>query len=323
MKINPGNFVIYIVTYNRPEALNNSIRGYLASLPFIPKMFVISNHSVCKIDADLKKYVQVIYNNMRPDESWGYLTRSWNQCFQYGFREYEWVLCSQDDVIVKSGWLELVNSSDYDFYLAPLGDTRFLLNRKAFRNVGWFDERFVGIGWHEHDYIFRVLSLIPESSSIIDNHRHQIIKHNDVGLSDFWIQPDLDITMKMQERGGREVQQDGHVFRIKHFKEKWGVLPCQKFLGFPVSKLPEEIDWYPYIGNASNCLKIINTQFSLSGKRLRDAQKDCEITLKANKYPFYILPKNKIASSFILILIAYYRYKIVEKLLNKILKCKV
>jgi len=114
MPIDRHNFAIYIVTYNRPKILNESIRQYLESLPFIPPITVISNHSNCTIDADLKKHVNLIFNNLRPDESWGYLTRNWNQCFQLGLVKHEWLLCSQDDVIIKPGWLDLDRASSRD-----------------------------------------------------------------------------------------------------------------------------------------------------------------------------------------------------------------
>lgn len=273
MRINRDNFAIYIVTYDRPQSLNSSIRGYLETIPFTPKINVISNHSRCVIDAELQKYVTVTYNNMRPDESWGYLTRSWNQCFQFGFVHHEWILCSQDDVIVKPGWFELVNSTGYDFYLAPLGDTRFLLNRSAFRRIGWFDERFVGIGWHEHDYIMRVLNLLPETASIVDDHYYQPIKHNSIGLEQYWIQPDLEQDEKVSKRGGEISNFEALLPRISYYQSKWGVLPCHKMVGIPVSELPREIDWYPYISGKYSFLRITNPQYSFDERQKIRAKK--------------------------------------------------
>jgi hypothetical protein len=266
MRINQNNFAIYIVTYNRPKVLNESIRQYLDSLAFVPRITVISNHSNCRIDDDLKNYVRLIFNNLRPDESWGYLTRNWNQCFQFGLRECEWLLCSQDDVIIKPGWFELVNSANFDFYLAPLGDTRFLLNRSAFRRVGWFDERFTGVGFHEHDYLIRVLSLIPESATIVDDHR-QKIRHNPIGLEKYWLQPEADNFVKFKQRGGRTQAKFQNIYRQKFFQEKWGTHPFKKVIGLHPYRLPAEIDWYPFISAKYEFLRIANPQYRFSEKK--------------------------------------------------------
>ena len=291
MLLKKENIAIYIVTYNRPVALNKTIRYYLDSIPFTPHITVISNHTKCQIDDNLKPYVRLIYNHLRPDESWGYLTRNWNQCFQFGFRDYEWLLCSQDDVIIKPGWFELVNTTDFDFYLAPLGDTRFLLNRSAFRKVGWFDERFTGLGFHEHDYILRVLSLIPDSASIVDNHRQQI-KHNPVGLEKYWIQPEKNEGFsKKQQIGGSAEWRKGNIYRQKYFQEKWGTHPFKKVLGIHPDRLPREIDWYPYISGKFEFLRITNPQYLLYEKEWEIASQEYEKILNMHSIPLYSIPR--------------------------------
>ncbi len=289
MRLTRENFAIYIVTYNRPVALNKSIRFYLDSLPFVPHITVISNHTNCAIDTDLQPHVNLIYNHLRPNESWGYLARNWNQCFQLGLREHEWLLCSQDDVIVKPGWFELVNDTDYDFYLAPLGDTRFLLNRSAFRNVGWFDERFVGIGYHEHDYILRILSLISDRASIVDMHP-QLIRHNPISLEDYWYQPEPEGFDKFAQRTVKR-----HTYLFSYFYQKWNIHPFKKIIGLHKDRLPKEIDWYPFISDRYEYLKITNPQYSDDSVELRS-----EFDFIHPEIQLISIPRTKLIGSLIL-----------------------
>ena len=152
----PRQLSIWIVTYNRPRAINQAITDWLATTDENVPINVISNHSKLSLDKDYGSRVTVYMNPLRPDESWGYLPRNWNQCFYLGFKEYDWVLCSQDDVRVKSGWIDLLKKhSHYDFYTAPFFDVIFLMNRRAFLDVGWFDERFVVMDYHDNDYLRR------------------------------------------------------------------------------------------------------------------------------------------------------------------------
>jgi len=290
MRINQDNFAIYIVTYNRQKALNKSIRLYLESLPFVPPITVISNHSKCLIDDDLKEYVNVIDNVLRPDESWGYLPRNWNQCFQLGLVDHEWLLCSQDDVIVKPGWLEQVNSTDYDFYSAPLGETRFLLNRAAFRRVGWFDERFCGLGFQEHDYFIRILNLMPESASIVDQHRQEF-SHNSVGLENYWFQPENDGFSKNEQIGGRTHAKFWSIYRQDYFQKKWGTNPFKKVMGIHPDRLPREFDWYPFISGKYEYLRITNPQYRFCGREQEIARQERERTLHTPRTRLISMPR--------------------------------
>lgn len=294
VRINQDNFGIYIVTYNRQKALNKSIRLYLESLPFVPPITVISNHSKCLIDDDLKQYVKVIDNVLRPDESWGYLARNWNQCFQLGLVDHEWLLCSQDDVIINPGWLELVDSTNFDFYSAPLGDTRFLLNRSAFRRVGWFDERFCGLGFQEHDYLMRVLNLIPESASIVDQHK-QTIRHNSVGLENYWFQPEERVGFsKVEQVGGQDHGRFWHIYRHNYFKLKWGTTPFKKVFGIAPLRLPKEFDWYPFISGRYDFLRITNVQYRFGGSEWDIAVPEWEKTINAKSEKILTVPKCEI-----------------------------
>ena len=77
---------------------------------------------------------------------------------------------------------------DADLYLAPGGDTVFLFNRRVFREVGWFDERFRGIGFHEWDWETRAILGVGQDRVVIED------KHgwyfNAVGLDEQWLRAD-------------------------------------------------------------------------------------------------------------------------------------
>ncbi|NQT03918.1 MAG: hypothetical protein HQ580_17970, partial [Planctomycetes bacterium] len=174
------------------------------------------------------------------------------------------------DVIMKPGWLDLVNSTNFDFYSAPLGDTRFLLNRSAFRRVGWFDERFTSLGFHEHDYLIRVLNLIPDSATIVDMHKQQL-RHNPIGLEEYWLQPETDNFIRFKRKGGWAQASFRTTNQQKFFQEKWGTHPYKKVTGLHPQRLPREIDWYPFISKKYESLQITNPQYLLSEKEWETA----------------------------------------------------
>ena len=183
--LNENNFSVWINTYNRPEELNENIISLRNSLPESIKINIISNHSRVELHDDYPN-VKVHMNEMRPDSSWGYLARNWNQCYYMGLHNHEYILATQDDMIFKEGWFELINESKkMSFYLAPVGDLAHIASRESFLEVGWWDERFVGIDFQDFDYIFRVYQNLRDKSSVVDNATKNI--WNDIGLADYWI----------------------------------------------------------------------------------------------------------------------------------------
>ncbi len=240
----PDSLAVCIVTYNRPKALDQAIRNWRDASPANTPIYVISNHSQIDIAPDNRQNVLLFENHLRPDDSSGYLTRSWNQAFLLGFRKHERVICSQDDVAVGPGYVEaLQDSPPRDIYVAPQGDVCFCLNRTALSRVGWFDERFTRIGSHEVDYWFRCYKALgPERMSFVDTlHNWKVgdAEINGIGLEDYW---------RSTFRHGEEyldwvAEGDDN---LRHWLDKWGKAPKLEWAFAKRRIRLREIDWYPW-----------------------------------------------------------------------------
>lgn len=249
-RLNHSNLGIWINTYNRPDALNKNIRSLRESLGDSYEINVISNHSSCKFFEDYGN-VNVHYNNLRPDESWGYLSRNWNQCIYMGLSKHEHVLITQDDMCFKKGWLDLINNNkSYIFYSAPIGDLAHLTSRDAFLNVGWWDETFVGIDYQDYDYLNRVYHSIKDLSSVVDHGLGW--RWNDIGLDKYWIgegfKGDKDRPRGHEKAHNRMNRQryarkrgmpsDVIMDPLCHKNKRWRDIS--------VKPSDDEIDWYPW-----------------------------------------------------------------------------
>lgn len=246
---------VWIVTYNRPDAINRTIQDFLQTTPSYVPINVISNHSNLQLDQDYGPRVKIYMNILRPDQSWGYLARNWNQCFYFGFKEYEWVLCSQDDVRILPGWLENIQQHpDYDFYTAPYFDVIFMINRHAFRQVGWFDERFVVMDYQDNDFFRRCYQRLgKEKISSEDKHGWQWNGRstgfiNPIGQSSFWrhgpdegyIQPDD------HPRGRGDKRFIHNTINANFLYKKWGATIKRNHQELNLRQRIPDIDWYPW-----------------------------------------------------------------------------
>lgn len=248
MTLTHQNLGIWIVTYNRPDELNANIRSLRESVGDLFQINVISNHTQVRLDEDYGN-IRVIQNTLRPDESWGYLARNWNQCYYLGLAEHENILVSQDDMVYRPGWLELINSCErYDFYSAPIGDLAHLTSRAAFLAVGWWDERFVGIDYQDYDYLNRVHNRIPQSSSVVD--RGLELSWNDIGLCDHWIGHGNKGSGD-RPRGDHKAhnRMNRHWYGAKRGLDVSNNPRCHKDKRWRDINIPSvipEIDWYPW-----------------------------------------------------------------------------
>ena len=101
--LNEKNLSVWINTYNRPRELNENILSLRTSMPESIEINIVSNHSHLEL-YDKYPNVKIHMNEMRPDCSWGYLSRSWNQCYYHGLRNHDYILMCQDDMTFKRGW---------------------------------------------------------------------------------------------------------------------------------------------------------------------------------------------------------------------------
>jgi hypothetical protein len=84
------------------------------------------------------------------------LARSWN--WLIFLSNSEKTLLINDDVILtyefRYHFERLTNLPD--IFLINKSWSHFVISKKIIRDAGWFDERFVGMGYEDHDYTFRL-----------------------------------------------------------------------------------------------------------------------------------------------------------------------
>jgi len=245
---------IWIVTYNRPDALNQAISDFLESTPENVPINVISNHSKLNLFKDYGSRVRVWMNNLRSDESWGYLSRNWNQCFYLGLRDYEWILCSQDDVRVKKGWIELIQQNPhYDFYTASYFDVVFMLNQSAFKKIGWFDERFIVMDYHDNDYLRRAYQKLGREKICAEDKHGWMLNGkftgfiNPINLSKYWIHsPEEGYKQPDDHPRGRGKEVIHNRANTNFLYEKWGAIIKINHQELNLKQRIPDIDWYPW-----------------------------------------------------------------------------
>lgn len=242
----PDEISLWIVSFRRIPTLHDTVGYWLDSFPFETVNIIANDPAVdySWIESGFPQ-VKVWRNFWRSSWETGSIAWCWNQCMRHTFATHNWCLMSQDDVLVQPGWDKLI-TSDYDFYIAPHGDTVQLQSLAGFRKIGWFDERFRAIGGPEADYELRAIQEIPGRVSVHDEHVWQM-RHNDVGLADYW---------QGSPKAG-EVLATRMVYNVPfavdecfiRWTEKWGIPVDSLFLAqlYDTERRPgwAEIDWYP------------------------------------------------------------------------------
>ena len=260
------SFSIWIVTYNRKNELNNTIRSLQKTMPSDIKINIISNHSSLELFEDYKN-VKVYENNLRPDDSWGYLARNWNQCYYLGLDKTEYVMCIQDDNDIVDGWFELINKhNSFEFYLAPVGDVSHIASRSSFLKVGWWDERFICMDFHDYDYINRIHNTIKDTSSVVD--RGLDVSWNSIGLENFLhgggYKFDEDVFDRPRGHGWIHTRMNRIYYGKKRGKDFSDNVRCQKdsaWRDINLKTVIDEVDWYPWFTSKMQKLTGKNQEF--------------------------------------------------------------
>jgi len=253
----------YIVTYNQPEQLQITYNTLLKTMPTVNspsyrnfEINVINNHSNFKLDE--RDYVACVYHNqLRPDNSYGYLARNWNQAILLGFKntvnpDTEWVGLVQSDVVFQEGWFEkFLKIKDIDLFQWGPGDQFVLLNIGAFKKVGWFDERFTSLAMQEYDYLLRTYIHLKERCMLQGHYGKRGI---------FNSPPFNAIAREEKHRTGHSTA--AHQQQHRWFNVKWGpkmdnilrgggerkwAQVVNELLHKGKLQVPKEINWYPYI----------------------------------------------------------------------------
>jgi hypothetical protein len=244
--VTPGEVSLWIVSFRRLGALRRTISDWLSSFPF-ETVHIIANDPAVDyrpVEAEFPQ-VQVWRNIFRSSWETGSIAWCWNQCMRHTFGERQWCLMSQDDVLVRPGWDELITDA-YDTYIAPAGDTVQLQSLAGFKAIGWFDERFRAIGGPEADYLLRALQAYPGRLSAHDEHVWQL-RHNDAGLAAHWQAAPR--TGEVAETRARFNEPFADTECFARWIQKWGVHVDTLFLEgrYDTRRQPgwDEIDWYP------------------------------------------------------------------------------
>jgi len=244
--IKPENISLWIVSFRRLDALRQTVSDWLASFPF-EEVNIIANDPTVGYNAIEHEFDQVtIWPNLfREPWETGAISWCWNMAMRHTFEHKDWCLMSQDDNQIRPGWDDLI-CEDYDFYVAPHGDSVQLQSLAGFKAMGWFDERFRAIGGPEADYVLRALQAIPDRVSIHDEHVWQM-RHNDIGLAAHWfLQPKVGevISTRMAYNVPFAVDEC-----FERWAQKWGRGVDELFLShaYDTPRQPgwEEINWYP------------------------------------------------------------------------------
>ena len=201
---------IVVATHLRPALLPTVVQAWANTAPGYRALHVLVNHpdGAATLDA-LPERCRVTHTGRTPEHA-GCMARTWNLALQWAFRDPEvaWCLCAMDDTQPLPGWPAVVASRDADLYLAPAGDAAFLLNRRALREVGWFDERFAVIGFQEWDW--EALRALGADRVVLEDAHGWTV--NGIGLTGFW-QANVDASRRSMDHQERN---------RAWLAEKWG-----------------------------------------------------------------------------------------------------
>lgn len=263
---------IWILTFNRPEALNRLIhdfgtKGYMVN--------VFSNHPKVQIAPLNKGFInQVIINTLNSEESNSWCARAWNTCMMKAFdmEGTEELILVQDDTDISEDfydWFE-TERQKFDFMWGPAGDQWIYLTKAVLQKVGWFDERYIGCYAGDADFLKRVWIAWDRSRISVEDSHNWGFRWNESGISKHiittyqskTIDPNYENQHWQFERilgcGGQTSETNPTIKHAQaHFRAKWGVeLDNGKPVIESTKRLMPEIDWYPWFSKKHNFERI-------------------------------------------------------------------
>lgn len=216
----PSNVDLWICNFKRPVELQLTIEGWLDSFDF-EIVNVISNHSSLQDSSQLAPHirdkVKVWYHWNREDFECGSLAENWNIACKKTFVKKGWVILSQDDLIIKSGWSEKVKNCEYKYFLAPAGDVMQIQHISSFSKLGWRDEIWRSPGGPEADLLIRAMRICPDEISVHDEHVWKLF-HNDIGLAEHFSSNHTDAALETRKHNVELSEEE--CFKV--FREKYG-----------------------------------------------------------------------------------------------------
>lgn len=138
----------YVVAYNQYDHLSKTVKTlYNTSGNSVKKITVIdcSPQRLRFVDC----YYDVIHLPYNPS-----LARVWNMCI--GMSDTEWTMISNDDVVFREGWVRELECHHQKGVVWHGPSYCFMVHRDCIKQAGWFDERFLGMGYEDLDYVRRM-----------------------------------------------------------------------------------------------------------------------------------------------------------------------
>lgn len=247
----------WILTFNRPLALNRQIYTF-SSMGY--DVYIYSNHPKVQIATDNKDCVkQVIFNHIANENATSYCARSWNSIFINCFKTESEGIFVQDDTPISTNFKDtlLEATKKFDLIWGPAGDVFFYLKKAILKQVGWFDERYLGCYCGDADFLKRIWQGYDKNKLCIEETHDWGFIHNPIGLQNY-IKNDLpskgiDSTYNNQHHELENLSNINHVLQHSqnHFKTKWGtpgngINGIGSMINYTNSPLITEIDWYPW-----------------------------------------------------------------------------
>ena len=258
------DFVVWILTFNRPEALNRLI-GNLNGCGFT-NINVFNNYpfplSPTLTEANQERVNHVTTNYLNAPESNSWCARSWNSIYIKAFHEQQAkkLICIQDDCNVSSDfgkWL-IDGSQKYDFIWGPAGDQFFYLTLDILKTVGFFDENFQGCYGQDSDMLRRVFHRYDKSKlSICESHpfggdHNPLSNFRSYVLTDLHVKA-IDSNYQNQHWELEKQKTNYALFRSQnYFKSKWGIGIDEKSYKDYVPQLISEPIWYSWMMDKYN-----------------------------------------------------------------------
>jgi len=86
------------------------------------------------------------------------ISKMWNQCIQRSSNQ--WMLVLNDDILLAKSFRKAIDSIELNkntIYVLNTSWSHFLISKEVISIVGWFDERFPGVGNEDWDYEIRAI----------------------------------------------------------------------------------------------------------------------------------------------------------------------
>ncbi|MBW1800194.1 MAG: hypothetical protein JRJ85_05625 [Deltaproteobacteria bacterium] len=161
------------------------------------------------------------------------LTRGWN--WLVIMAKHEYVLILNDDISLRPVFrYQLEHISEPPGVFTINGSwSHFVISKSIIRRIGWFDERFLGVGDEDGDYLFR---LTIENIPICNKHMIGLYnlnaKQNNPGWKNFssavddkYAQYNRDFFMKKWYHSAFEEVPENGSFVLEYFGEKYRIAP--------------------------------------------------------------------------------------------------